>query len=188
MSMVACLLGLPWHSAEIAKLLCRVTQSRKLTPCSPFSMQGQSSHFWMQPPLLFLTCCFVGLNGAQHVSWPGQLLANMYKCYNCEEQLRGTLSCRCTGCFGSEQRRIGSKERWLYLYASFRCKQPLYATPSVHQAFPLSVEPFSNHQHCLVEVQMLFFIHVYTCFIHVYLYPFDNLLLLPTAITNICLK
>lgn len=146
LSMVSSVPGLPWHSLEKAKLLCRAVQSRKLTPCSPFSIQGQSFLFWIMPSLLFLTHWFVELNGAQSVSWPEQPLANTYKSYTCEEQLQGGLSCSSTGCSGSEQRRIGSKEWWLYLYTSFRYKQQLlHANPSVHKASCLMMEPFSNH-------------------------------------------
>lgn len=88
-SVVSSVPGLPWHSVENAKLLCKAIQSRKLTPCSPFSVQGQRSLFWIMPSQLFLTYCFVELNEAQCVSWPGQPLANTYKSYTCKEQLQG---------------------------------------------------------------------------------------------------
>lgn len=146
LSMVSSVLGLLWHSLEKAKLLCRAIQSRKLTPCSPFAVQGQSSLFWIMPSLLFLTHCFVELSGTQCVSWPGQPLANTHKSYTCKEQLQEGLSCSSTGCSGSEQRRVGSKEWWLYLYTSFRCKQQLlHVNPSVHKASHLTMEPFSNY-------------------------------------------
>lgn len=173
---VACVPGLPWHSVAKAKLLFSAIQSRKLTPCSPFSIQGQSSPFWIMPSLLFLAHYFVGLNGAQHGSWPGQPLANTYKSYTCEEQLQGGLLCSSTGCFGSAWRRIGSKEWWLYLYTSFRCKQQLlYAKPSVQKALLLLMEPFSNHQTlfrcrcCFLfwrEIYIYFLLIAYCCYQH----------------------
>lgn len=148
-------LQLPWlKSTGKAELPWKAIQSRKQASCSLFSTQGglgqsQSSSFCIIPSLLFLTYFFVGLNVAQHGSWPGQLLTNEYKKLHLGGTIAGNAVVQLYGLvwLWAKEPKSGSKEWQLYLYISFRCKQQLlYAKPSVHKALILLMELLRNYQ------------------------------------------
>lgn len=181
--MVGRLPGVPWHSVEKAKLPCGAIQSKKLTPCSPFSVQGQSSPFWITPSLLFLTRCFVGLNGSQHVSWPGQPLAKAYKSYtwqnNCKE-----------GCHAASQAALARSRGGLAVKSDgFICTPVSGVNNNCFMQNLLSIKLFSClWSHLAITKPSSGADVFYSGERYIYIFPFDNLLLLPAAITNIYLK